>query len=140
MGLLLTIGGWLADAYLGRYRTVCYGMWTMWLGAMLNGLSLIIGKLVESYSHYGHPWVSLANIIPLGIDQLIDSSSTEIKSFIKWYTSGIQLLPLAMWGGGGGGGGGGVDVVFLMQALIVFVCFLVALVAVKMYKRRTRIS
>ena len=58
MGLLLPIGGWLADAYLGRYRTVCYGMWAMWLGAMLNGLSLVIGKLVESYSHYGDPWVS----------------------------------------------------------------------------------
>ena len=100
MGLLLPIGGWLADAYLGRYRTVCYGMWTMWLGAMLNGLSLVIGKLVESYSRYGDPWVSFvcrvimgaglaafqANIIPLGIDQLIDSSSAEIKSFIKWYT------------------------------------------------------
>ena len=100
MGLLLPVGGWLADAYLGRYRTVCYGMWTMWLGTMLNGLSLVIGKLVESYSHYGDPWVSFvcrvimgagfaafqANIIPLGIDQLIDSSSSEIKSFIKWYT------------------------------------------------------
>ena len=79
MGLLLTIGGWLADAYLGRYRTVCYCMWTMWLGAMLNGLSLIIGMVVESYSRYGDPWVSFvcrvimragfsafqANIIPL---------------------------------------------------------------------------
>ena len=100
MGLLLPIGGWLADAYLGRYRTVCYSMWAMWLGAMLNGLSLVIGKLIESYSHYGDHWVSFvcrvimgaglaafqANIIPLGIDQLIDSSSAEMKSFIKWYT------------------------------------------------------
>ena len=44
MGLLLPIGGWLADAFFGRYRVIRCGMWTMWFGAMLNGLSLVIGN------------------------------------------------------------------------------------------------
>ena len=44
MSLLLPIGGWLADAFFGRYRVIRCGMWTMWFGAMLNGLSLVIGN------------------------------------------------------------------------------------------------
>ena len=55
IGLFLPIGGWLADAYLGRYKVVLYGMWTMWLGAMLNGLSFILGKVVAPCLLYTSP-------------------------------------------------------------------------------------
>ncbi len=100
MGLLLPLGGWLADAFFGRYKVIRCGMWTMWFGAMLNGVSLVIGKMIEAYGTHGDPWVSLssefimgiglgafqANIVQFGIDQLIDASSLEIKSVIAWYT------------------------------------------------------
>jgi peptide/histidine transporter 3/4 len=103
MGLLLPIGGWLADAFFGRYKVISCGMWIMWFGAMLNGVSLVISKVDEAYGTHGDPWVSLfsmlimgiglgafqANIIQFGIDQLIDASSTEIKSVIAWYTMTI---------------------------------------------------
>ena len=109
-GLLFPIGGWLADAYFGRYRVIRFGMWTMWFGAMMNGFSLVIGKAFIIYGSHGDLYVSfacrvimgaglgvfLANIIQFGIDQLIDASSTEIKSFIVWcavsiLSSGVTL-------------------------------------------------
>ena len=100
IAVVLPIGGWLADAYFGRYRVIRCGMWIMWVGAMLNGLSLMVGKIADWYSATVDPWISLvskvimgvglgafqANIIPFGIDQLIDASSTEVTAFIMWYT------------------------------------------------------
>ena len=111
MGLLLPIGGWLADALFGRYRVIRCGIWTMWFGVMLNGLSLVIGKVVETYGTHGDPWVSLfskvimgiglgafqANIVQFGIDQLIDASSVEIKSVIAWYTMTIFTSGVTMY-------------------------------------------
>ena len=99
IAIFLPIGGWLADAYFGRYKVILCGMWMMWLGAMLNGVSLVIGMVVTVYKEHGDPWVSIcfkammgggfgvfqANIIQFGIDQLSDASSKEITSFITWY-------------------------------------------------------
>ena len=100
IAVMLPIGGWLADAYFGRYRVIRCGMWIMWVGAMLNGLSLMVGKIVDWYSTTVDPWISLAskvmmgvglgafqaNVVQFGIDQLIDASSTEVIAFIMWYT------------------------------------------------------
>ena len=99
ISIFLPVGGWLADAYFGRYKVILCGMWAMWLGAMLNGISLVIGMVVAPYREHGDPWVSIgfkammgagfgvfqANIIQFGIDQLLEASSTEITSFITWY-------------------------------------------------------
>ena len=98
MGSLLLIGGWLADAYFGRYRVICCGLWMMWLGSLLSVFSLIISKLYSAYVN-GDRYVSIfsklvmgfgfglfqSNIIQFGVDQLSDSSSTEITSFITCY-------------------------------------------------------
>ena len=109
-GIFFPIGGWLADAYFGRYKVILCGMWTMWLGAMLNGVGLVTAMLVPSYKEHGDPWVSLicriilgagfglfqANIIQFGIDQLLEASSTEIISFVSWYTLTIFACGLTM--------------------------------------------
>ena len=83
----------------------------MWFGAILNGVSLVIGKVIKAYGTHGDPWVSLsskfimgiglgafqANIVQFGINQLIDASSTEIKSVIAWYTMTIFTSGITMY-------------------------------------------
>ena len=68
MCLLLPIGGWLADAFFGRYKVICCGIWTMWIGAMLNGVRyIVICKIIEAYGTHGDPWVSLSSKFIMGI-------------------------------------------------------------------------
>lgn len=99
LGVLLLIGGWLADAFFGRYRVICCGMWVMWIGALLSTLSYIVSEVSEIYMDKGDRWISLvsnlimgigfglfqANIVQFGIDQLSEASSVEITNFITCY-------------------------------------------------------
>ena len=108
--IFFPVGGWLADAYFGRYKVILCGMWTMWLGAMLNGISLVTGMAISSYKEDGDLWASLicrmvigagfglfqANIIQFGIDQLLEASSTEITSFVSWYTLTVFACGITM--------------------------------------------
>ncbi len=108
--LMYPVGGWLADTYFGRYKAIQLSMWTMWIAT----LSMTVNELVaDGNTFYGghiHQPIRyilsiilamglggfLSNIVQLGIDQLTDASTTEITSFITWYTlmpyiSGVTL-------------------------------------------------
>ena len=115
VALLFPVGGWLADSYLGRHKTIRYSTWLMWISVILIMLWEILNKYVVSESDSSRQaeikvpilvilYVLLgiglvgfqANIIQLGIDQLKDASSMEITSFISTYaftlfTSGIAF-------------------------------------------------
>lgn len=111
MGSLLLIGGWLADAYFGRYKVIRSGLWIMWIGSLLSACSLVVAKLNTTYGHKGDKWVSLfsklvmgsgfglfqANIIQFGIDQLSEASSTEITSFTTCYTLTLFISAFVMY-------------------------------------------
>lgn len=111
MGSLLLIGGWLADAYFGRYKVIRSGLWIMWIGSLISTCSLVIAKFNMIYEHKGDRWVSLfsklvmgsgfglfqSNIIQFGIDQLSEASSTEITSFITCYTLTLFLSAFVMY-------------------------------------------
>lgn len=108
-GLLLPIGGWLADAHFGRYNVVYCGIWTMWVGAVLSTLTLFLSRLNHVFAEHGDVWVSWlstvtmgagfgafqSNIVQFGIDQLSEASSTEITKFITWFTTTIILSGIA---------------------------------------------
>ena len=100
IAISLPIGGWLADAYIGRYKAVQCSIWTMWGGSILSVFNLVLGQVAVLYRVHAEQWITLmaklimgagfgvfqANIVPFGIDQLVDASSTEISRFIMWYT------------------------------------------------------
>ncbi len=99
--LLYPIFGLLADVYFGRYKVVKWSIWIMWMVAIFfcatsAGLKMYKKSFCYIYRHnlrYASFFVMSiglggfqANIIQLGIDQLIDASSCEITSFLRWYT------------------------------------------------------
>ena len=97
VGLTIPIAGWLADIWFGRYKMICLSIGTMWISSLLLTASLIILQSVDLHnlSKVLHLFlVSLAlgysgfqaNAIQFGVDQLCDASSTEIKTFVTWYS------------------------------------------------------
>ena len=109
--LLYPIGGWLADSFLGRHKTIRYSTWIMWLAIItitvyeiLKEVSVIKVSNEVNIGIFALLYIFLciglggfqANIIQLGIDQLTEASSTEITSFITGYvltlfTSGVAF-------------------------------------------------
>ena len=100
IGLMLPIAGWLADVCFGRYKLIRWSIWMMWTSSILLATTCVVVNLLESHNHHVFHivvivltvWYTIgfggfqANIIQFGVDQLTDASTTEITSFIAWYT------------------------------------------------------
>ena len=95
MGLTIVLAATLADFRFGRYKIISFSLWIVWICSILLTLTAII----TDFTHIGLTQVPpamllvllgigwggyQANIIQFGIDQLIDASATECKSFIIW--------------------------------------------------------
>ncbi len=92
------ISGWLADVYIGRYRCIQYSSRIAWVGTIaLNTYYLVrnylwqpphIADIVTQIILNGVLGIGLAglfaNSIQLGLDQMVDASSTKIISYISW--------------------------------------------------------
>lgn len=93
IGLTLPFAGWLADVHFGRYKVLSCSLGIMWVGSLSLTLMLLV-----NYEHediltiillvpIGIGWGGFqANVIQFGIDQFVDASTSELKSFIAWYT------------------------------------------------------
>ena len=101
IGVTLPIAGWLADVRFGRYRVMLCSIWTMWISSVLLTTVYVVFSLIE-FNHsslmYKGLTISVVIILAFGlggfqaiviqfeIDQLNDASTTEITSFVAWYT------------------------------------------------------
>ena len=95
IGLTLLLAGWLADVYLSRYRVIRASVVIMWSCALvLTVLCIAVDQSAPSASYSQLFFLAAlglgygcfqANVIQFGIDQLTDSSTNEIISFINWY-------------------------------------------------------
>ena len=101
IGVMLAIAGWLADVQFGRYKVICCSIWTMWISSVLLTTKYIVFSLMEFNKNSLMSQILellliiiltfglgafQANIIQFGVDQLTDASTTEITSFVAWYT------------------------------------------------------
>ena len=99
------IVGILSDIYLGRYKTIRYSFWVLWLSLIAFNVFLIVKQyaavedettqLVVGCLIGGCIAVSMSGVIvntmQFGIDQLTDASSSDICSYISWYVWIIAL-------------------------------------------------
>ena len=98
IGVTLPVAGWLADVRFGRYRVIYCSIWTMWISFVLLTVAYVIFSFIEYSLMLKILMILLAVIlafglvafqaivIQFGVDQLNDASTTEITSFVAWYT------------------------------------------------------
>ena len=100
--LLYPVSGYVADIYYGRYKIVTFSLILIWLATILLSAAVIIGYRVK-FDHFGKLGVPTgifavltvilmivglacyqANIIQLGLDQLLEAPSEKLGLFIHW--------------------------------------------------------
>ena len=97
VGFMIPLAGWLADIRFGRYKMIRLSIGTMWISSLLLTTSLLILQSLDLHNlskalHLFLLPLALgysgfqANAIQFGVDQLCDASSSEIKTFVTWYS------------------------------------------------------
>ena len=93
------IAGWLADVYIGRYQFIRCSLRVTWSGIIATNVYYLMDKYLFKFPSAAEICLQvflmivvglglagiIANSIQFGLDQLIDSSSTNICSYISLY-------------------------------------------------------
>ena len=97
--ILIPFCGWLSDTKIGRGNAIYLSLWLGWIGTLLQSISYCLQynscdttALIGRYGFSGVAYVFLAvslgfmftNILPYGIDQMMNVSSVKIRAFIRW--------------------------------------------------------
>ena len=96
--IMLPLAGWLADAYIGRYRVICCSILVTWAAVMLETLSTVVAIILDENNTLWNVLTQallglmagiglggfLSTVMQFGTDQLNDASTDEISAFIVW--------------------------------------------------------
>ena len=98
--ILVPFCGWLSDTKIGRGNAIYLSLWLGWVSTLLQsisyclqynscGITALIGRYAFSSMSSVFLFVSMAfmftNILPYGIDQMMNASSVKIRAFIHWF-------------------------------------------------------
>ena len=93
----------VADIYLGRYKVIQYSMRLLWIAVIANNTIIALqyyvvknaatSSILTVFTAIGVSASAgiIVNSLQFGIDQLTDASSSEITSYISWYTWNFML-------------------------------------------------
>ncbi len=102
--LIYPLTGWIADTILGRGRSITWGLWSCWVGSLLQGASYCIQfytcGLPVNLAKYGVSGIAfvlltfgtsglITNLPAFGLDQLYDRSNTHARAFVHWFVWGL---------------------------------------------------
>ena len=95
--IIAPLFGWIADAWIGRYKVILYGMLVSLLGCMivsvetivtnylpLNEITIVLFYISVFINSMGF-MAFLANTLPFITDQMIGASGTELSAAVDWY-------------------------------------------------------
>ena len=97
---LIPFCGWLSDTKIGRGNAIYLSLWLGWVGTLLQSISYCLQynscdttALIGRYGFSGVAFVLLAvsmafmfsNMLPYGIDQMMNVPSVKIRAFIHWF-------------------------------------------------------
>ena len=93
----------VADIYLGRHKVIQYSMRLLWIAVIASNTIIALqyyyvknaatSSILAVFTTVGVAGSAgiLVNSLQFGIDQLTDTSSSEITSYISWYTWNFML-------------------------------------------------
>ena len=98
----------VADLYLGRYKVIQYSMRLLWIAVIAcntiialqyyvvkNAATTTILAVFTTIGVTGSAGI-IVNSLQFGMDQLTDASSSEVTSYISWYTWNFMLASITV--------------------------------------------
>ena len=93
------VSGYIADMFFGRYKVIRTSLRLLWLTSLIGALLSIFDYVVPNADEvmyylqlllvitpsYVLKGAFLANVIPFGMDQILEGSSEQVCAFISWF-------------------------------------------------------
>ena len=98
--------GWIADAWIGRYRAILYGLYSVIIGCVFFAGSVFVHEfnplvsqifiyVFNVFNSFGLAAI-YANILPFITDQIIEASGDELSAAVHWWYWSLDFSPMVL--------------------------------------------